>query len=160
MNAGHTPNHSVTAFNIGESGNATPTQIKHEETQEPNPTETILTRQFDGFDGVIDADPELKGPLGLTNNPLEDDPWLSVLDSKLEEVIKSRPTSPLDEYETSRDSLDAIEEFSLMGDLKEAQKLIGRSTSPIDEDEVDDSESQLQLRLKPSKNFGTSFGHL
>lgn len=86
MHAGHTPNHSISKFNL--MGDQTPTQEHHEEA----------THQLDGHaERMDDGDKELSSPLGLTNDSTADDPFLAALVEKLEEAKKSEGVSPSSE---------------------------------------------------------------
>jgi hypothetical protein len=91
MHAGHTPNHSITKLGdfLGESGSATPTQVNTESKHIHRPSRA----HFDG-QNEEDEDRELTSPLGLTNEALQDDPFLAALVEKLEEARKSGGVSP------------------------------------------------------------------
>jgi hypothetical protein len=135
MHAGHTPNHSITKFEFlgGSGGDETPTQEHHEEATH-RPDNIHRPSVAPGFDGPADPDPELSGPLGLTNDSTVDDPFLAALVEKLEEAKKSEGNSPSTESEVSL-----------------------RSEEVIEEGEKDDGPP---LRLKPSFNFGRPLGSM
>jgi len=135
MHAGHTPNHSISKFEFlgGSGGDETPTQEHHEETTH-RPEHVHRPSMASAFDGPSDPDPELSGPLGLTNDKAVDDPFLAELVEKLKEAKKSEGTSPSSESEISLKS-DEVKE----------------------EGEKDDGPP---LRLKPSFNFGRPLGSM
>ncbi len=116
---------------------ATPVQM-HQQTSPPEPrpsavkypsgrVERYLAPLEQGSGG---GDTELKGPLGLKNNNLEDKVFLRELDSKLLEAARSRTVE-------------------LVGQ-------INRSDNSADDLDLDQREPELQL--KPSMNFGSPFG--
>jgi len=137
MHAGHTPNHSITKLGdfLGESGSATPTQINSESKHIHRPS----CAHFDG-QNEADEDKELTSPLGLTNDALQDDPFLAALVEKLEEARKSEGVSP---------SSDSVASLHSDEEDRVAKKL------------VDEEEKDLPpLRLKPSINFGRPMGSM
>ena len=147
--AGHTPlarranpDDDDIASNPSSSA-ATPTQP---ETERP-PLEPHVTKvrppneRLDSYFPVIesnpnDADPELKGPLGLTNNRGNDENFLNQLDSKLQRAARS--------------------------DAAEASAVAGASDSnkpaAAAEENFEQPEQEPRLRIKRSMNFGTAFG--
>jgi hypothetical protein len=87
MHAGHTPNHSISKFDL--LGDQTPTQEHHEEATHPPYVDGPAEIAEDE-----DGDRELSVPLGLTNDSTVDDPFLAALVEKLQEAKKSEGTSP------------------------------------------------------------------
>ena len=149
MHAGHTPNHSVSKFSFlsgdAESGNATPTQEHHEETdsiQRPS-----IAPEYDGpaeeeVHDEDDGDKELSGPLSLTNDLAKDDPFLSVLVTKLEVEAKARASA--DASPTSE-----------TGRLPSPPR-----TLPAEDEEDEEKDEGPRLKLKPSTNFGRPLGSM
>ena len=88
----------------------------------------------DREDESRDEDPELKGPLGLDSSGGEGNPFLHELDTKLEQVARTKTSVP------PSVGLDA-------------------ETSPAKDDEdFEQPEPEPQLRIKRSMNFGSAFG--
>ena len=88
----------------------------------------------DREDTSRDEDPELKGPLGLNSSNGEGNPFLHELDSRLEQVARTKTSVP------PSVGLDA-------------------ETSPAKDDEdFEQPEPEPQLRIKRSMNFGSAFG--
>jgi hypothetical protein len=148
LHAGHTPNHSISRIEKIESGNITPTQAQHMQ----NPAAT--NDEYQAIDdNTFDDDPELQGPLGLTNDVPEDGDFLAALTEKLIEVSKSQPASPDEE------SLNNEER------REEAKDGLGILPSSIpehrDEDDVkSQSDDVPALRLRTTTNFGRPLGSL
>lgn len=148
MHAGHTPSHSVIHFDLGDSGVTTP------KTSAPGP-ESIATVVEQ--DESPTEDPELSGPLGLTNEAPEDKQFLAALTSKLEEVAESERTEKLDEQELSDGQV-----------LQNALRAIGRvnGTRRDDDEEgeglvaVASTDDIPMLKLKQTPNFGRPLGSL
>lgn len=150
MHAGHTPNASISKFpwidgaEEGPSGDATPRQ---EHLHRPSMTlgsqsdsnkidEKPLSDSGSDHD---DGDKELTGPLGFTNDAVQNDTFATELIHKLEklEEIEHKPTTRLSpEVAPPR-----------------------RKLSTEDEDE-DDKDEGPTLRLKPSINFGRPMGSM
>ena len=100
MHAGHTPNHSLIHFELGDSGLTTPKaskinrEMESELAGQPREDVHVLPEgQSCGEERLREAnssdesgDYELTGPLGLKNEAEEDDIFLKALTSKLEEV--------------------------------------------------------------------------
>jgi hypothetical protein len=153
MNAGHTPNHSIHKLELGDSGGATPTQEQHHFR---NPSMAI--GKPEERDKNIDTDPELRGPLGLKNDPPKDELFLAALTNKLKEVKESGLISP---SETSVDNED------LNDIMKSITSSIGPENKPLasvsegieDADDSKQDEAPL-LKVKASMNFGRPFGSL
>jgi hypothetical protein len=158
MHAGHTPNHSISKFDFGESGSATPTQETSDSQTDSNTSHNYdhghihrpSVAHFDGndedvgYDDVEDADRELIGQLGLTNEKHKDDVFLAQLTEKLaEEAKKSESVSP----------------SSMASDSS-----VGRANRRRLDEEGEGKENQADdvppLRLKPSSNFGRPFGSM
>ncbi len=154
MHAGHTPNHSISSFSFlggnGESGNATPTQEKHEEhLHRPSVSATshasfIHQRDEHEEDEDGHGDKELSGPLGFTNDSSQDDEFLTQLVHKLEEARKSQDASPSNETETNMES----EERAIS------------TSSNLEDDEEEEKIEAPRLKLKQSTNFGRPFGSM
>ncbi len=154
MNAGHTPNHSVHKFDLGDSGNATPTQEQH---GAPNPS--VAVDQLEKhMEKIIDPDPELRGPLGLKNDPPADDIFLATLTNKLREVKESGLLSPSEtsvdneDFKTSSKSLPAKDSAENKEPAANTEEIQDETEEPIDEVPI--------LRVKASMNFGRPFGSL
>jgi hypothetical protein len=151
MHAGHTPNHSVISFELGDSGLTTP------KAPVRNPESEVVVERVQ----VSVEDPELKGPLGLTNDAPEDDRFLAALTSKLEEVAENAVS------ETSEESV-AEQEMNDAEMLKTALHAIGRgSRCGLQEDDEGSgltpgasTDDIPVLRLKQSTNFGRPLGSL
>ena len=82
-----------------------------------------------------DADPELNGPLGLTNDKSEDDQFLNELDSKLQAAASKSLQTPT------------------VADASESG-----SSERGDEKDFQQPEHEPKLRMKRSMNFGSAFG--
>lgn len=95
----------------------------------PQPSVRIPSEKADTYFPAPDDDPELKGPLGLVSKPENDNHFLQELDQRL---------------------------------LSEAHKAVytpsENSVSGEQDDDGRDDDSEPKLKLKPSKNFGSSFG--
>ena len=88
----------------------------------------------DSEDKSRDEDPELKGPLGLNSSGSEGSSFLQELDSKLEQVARTKTSVP-----------------PSLG--------LDTETSPAkDEEDFEQPEPEPQLRIKRSMNFGSAFG--
>ena len=154
--AGHTPLARRSYFNNDGPGSTdaeTPTQPELERPPlEPHTTAVKLpSERSDSYfppvpdepEPIDNEDPELKGPLGLTNDASKDSQFLSALDSKLEQAAKSSPSS---------DNLDS-------------PAVPGASSNTTHDqgggDDVPDFEQpdhEPRLRIKRSINFGSAFG--
>ncbi|MCZ6910652.1 MAG: hypothetical protein O7C56_06945, partial [Rickettsia endosymbiont of Ixodes persulcatus] len=163
MHAGHTPNHSISKFDFGESGSATPMQEPSDPHTESNTmhnhdhgctheTYHPSVGNFDGAGhddedvGLEGQDRELTGQLGLTNEKHKDDLFLAQLTEKLaDEARKSEGVSP----------------SSVVSDFCVGRANRGREMGPregeevVKDNQVDDGPP---LRLKPSSNFGRPLG--
>jgi hypothetical protein len=135
MHAGHTPNHSITKLSdlLEESGSATPTQenIGYNLVHHPSATDGNNAQEDSG-------DVELSAPLGITNEPAEDDAFILQLVEKLDEVKKSEGFSPTSESVDSTSSADEI----------------------IEDAKADVDDDMPTLKLKPSLNFGRPIGQM
>ncbi|KFZ07174.1 hypothetical protein V501_06699 [Pseudogymnoascus sp. VKM F-4519 (FW-2642)] len=148
MHAGHTPNHSVIHFDLGDSGVTTPKST----ARGPESIPTVVEQDESPIE-----DPELSGPLGLTNDAPEDKQFLAALTSKLEEVAESERTEELDEQELSDGQV-----------LQNALRAIGRvNGSRRDDDEdgeglvaIASTDDIPMLKLKQTPNFGRPLGSL
>lgn len=140
MHAGHTPSHSITNLKeLMESGSATPTQVEiHVQHQDP-PTDP---EDPEVADIEIDEDPALEGPLGLKNNPVRDEIFLSEVNKKLLGAISSGKTSPTALSPSCED---------------EDEDMLGRGT-PVEKGGPEDIEGLPKLKIKQSMNFGRPFG--
>ncbi|KAL9128540.1 MAG: hypothetical protein Q9217_002805 [Psora testacea] len=156
MDAGHTPlaihKYSTLVSSVsGPSSKAgTPTGPSPEQERPPlEPPTTVFKvpseRQDSYFPAVQpaesmegDADPELKGPLGLTNEPSGDDKFLSELDTKL---LQAAQTETYGSLPASKDGAS---------DQSEEQAK--------DDANFEEPEHEPKLKIKRSMNFGTQFG--
>jgi hypothetical protein len=160
MHAGHTPNHSISKFDFGESGSATPTQETSDTNITHNPehghTHHIHRPSVAHLDGaghdeegvgygnLEDEDRELTGQLGLTNEKHRDDPFLAQLTERLaEEAKKSEGVSP-----SSIASEDSV------GRANRAR------ASENEEGKDKEADDVPPLRLRPSSNFGRPLGSM
>jgi hypothetical protein len=150
MNAGHTPNHSIHKLDLGESGGATPTQDQH---RLRNPSMAI--GESEQYDENIDLDPELRGPLGLKNDPPKDVLFLAALTNKLKEVKESGLISPGEDNEDSNGILNP----NVSSIVSENKPLTSVSEGIEDDDDSKQDEIPL-LKVKASMNFGRPFGSL
>ena len=109
--------------------------VTEDESQDEKDSTVGQEGEFrDREDKSRDEDPELKGPLGLNSSGGEGSPFLHELDSKLEQVARTKTSIP------PSTGLDA-------------------ETSPAKDDEdFEQPEPEPQLRIKTSMNFGTPFG--
>lgn len=153
MHAGHTPNHSVIHFELGESEITTP-KVSAQDS-EPTAAVTELAE-------LSNDDPELKGPLGLINDAPEDQQFLAALTSKLEEVAESAEAeSKMGERLKEQDMSDAEV-------LQNALRAIGRGNGL--KDDGDESSEGLvaavstddipMLKFKQTPNFERPLGSL
>lgn len=172
MHAGHTPNHSVIHFDLGDSGLTTPkaSKINHEVGNVPGnvkPVQVVRDSQsvdIDVLEDLDNGDVALTGPLGLKNEKAEDDVFLAALTLKLEEVAeKEQDAVSVTTTETDEDGNELGDEAL----LKQALSAIGRGINGNmdgSEDKMEDIESAKAdmpiLRLKPSVNFGRPLGSL
>ena len=152
--AGHTPLARRSYFNndgpssTGSTDADTPTQPEMERPPlEPHTTAVRLpSERSDSYfppvpdepEPIGNEDPELKGPLGLTNDASKDSKFLSALDSKLEQAANSS------------DHLDS-------------PAVAGASNTTSEErgDDVpgfEQPDHEPRLRIKRSMNFGSAFG--
>ena len=147
MHAGHTPNHSISKFPFlgdgAESGNATPTQEQHNQTEHPegqlHRPSAAQVKKSEEEDAHDHGDKELSGLLGLTNESAKDDVFLAQLVEKLEEARKSEGVSPSTESTSSKRSED-------------------RGSNPRDDE--DEKDEGPPLKLKSSFNFGRPLGRM
>ena len=152
--AGHTPLVRRSYFNndgpssTGTADADTPTQPELERPPlEPHTTAVKLpSERSDSYFPPVphepeptgNEDPELKGPLGLTNDFSADSKFLSALDSKLEQAAKAS---------------DNLESPAVAG--------ASNTTSEQGRDHVPGFEQldhEPRLRIKKSMNFGSAFG--
>jgi hypothetical protein len=147
LHAGHTPNHSISKFPFlgdgSESGNATPTQEQHNQTEHSegqlHRSSVVKVEESEEEDSYDHGDKELSGTLGLTNESAKDDVFLAQLVEKLEEARKSEGVSPSTESTSSKGSED-------------------RGSNPRDDE--DEKDEGPPLKLKPSFNFGRPLGSM
>lgn len=144
MNAGHTPNHSLTKLTWlkEDDGEATPKATLPVTFKGAIDRRASLALSLVSVpdDDEVEADEEengdrqLSGPLGLVGDAAVDNPFLAALTEKLEEVKRSsEPASPR-----------------------------GSETS-LDEDDEDDEDEVLEmpkLKIKSSLNFGRPMGRI
>jgi hypothetical protein len=153
MNAGHTPNHSIHKLDLGDSGGATPTQDQH---RLRNPSMAI--GEPEQHDENIDPDPELRGPLGLKNDPPKDELFLAALTNKLKEVKESGLISP---SETSLDNDDSNGMIpSIASSIVSENKALAPDSEGVEDDDDSKQDEVPVLRVKASMNFGRPFGSL
>lgn len=167
MHAGHTPNHSISKFDLGDlSGNATPTQSMSVVCEHIH--NTSMATEIPDLDGLsenheLDEDPELTGPLGFTNNAgsPQDDIFARELVSRLsEEALRQRmdthEESAIDdedeELDQVPDSFENKKEKGCESDGDNSSAAASTMSPPID--------GLPRLRLRPSTNFGKPFGTL
>ena len=148
--AGHTPLTRRSYFNNdGASSDAdTPTQPEMERPPlEPHTTAVKLpSERSDSYfppvpdkpEPIGNEDPELKGPLGLTNDASEDSKFLSALDSKLEQAAKSS---------------DNLESPAVAGASNPISNQGGDDVSGFEQ-----PDHEPRLKIKRSFNFGSEFG--
>ena len=154
--AGHTPLARRSYFsNDGpSSGDAeTPTQPEIERPPlEPLTTAVKLpSERSDSYFPPVPHDPEqmgnehpeLKGPLGLTNDASADNKFLSALDSKLEQAAKSLP-----------DNLDSPAVAGASSENTNSDQKGGDDDVP----DFEQPDHEPRLRIKRSINFGNAFG--
>ena len=154
--AGHTPLARRSYFNNNGPGSAdveTPTQPELERPPlEPHTTAVKLpSERSDSYfppvpdepEPIGNEDPELKGPLGLTNDASADNKFLRALDSKLEQAAKS----------SSSDNLDSP---AVAGASSNTNSDQGDNGDDVPGFEQPDHEPRL--RIKRSINFGSAFG--
>jgi hypothetical protein len=155
MNAGHTPNHSIHKLDLGDSGGATPTQDQH---RLRSPSMSINGPEQ--HDENIDPDPELRGPLGLKNDPPKDELFLAALTNKLEEVKESGLASPSEASVENEDSKGML--YSIASNIVSENKALASVSEGVeDEDDDDPKQDDIPLlKLKASMNFGRPFGSL
>ena len=153
--AGHTPLARRSYFNNDGPGSTdaeTPTQPELERPPlEPHTTAVKLpSERSDSYfppvpdepEPIGNEDPELKGPLGLTNDASADNKFLSALDSKLEQAAKS--------------SLNSLDSPAVAGASSNTNSDHGGGDDDVPEFEQPDHEPRL--RIKRSINFGSAFG--
>lgn len=163
MHAGHTPNHSISKFDFGESGGATPTQetsdshlhltdlnthsnIHHREhMHRPSVAYFDGTEEDRGYGDVEDGDRELTGQLGLTNERHKDDAFLAQLVEKLEEAKKSEGVSPS----------ESMSSWSSEGGNRH-----NRARAQEGNEGKEKEDDMPPLRLRPSSNFGRPLGSM
>ncbi|TQS35084.1 hypothetical protein Golomagni_04506 [Golovinomyces magnicellulatus] len=141
--AGHTPNHSVSKFNLPESGSVTPAQESSSDSKDKILTESgihdIKHQELDGHfsDESDEFDEKLSEPLGLINIRGPDEVFLTQLTEKLSE--EARKSENLNSPSSSEPS-----QFD-------------PSDSPQLSSQAEKEEGPL-LKMKPSMNFGRPFG--
>lgn len=152
--AGHTPLARRSHFNhdgpssTGSADADTPTQPDMERPPlEPHTTAVKLpSERSDSYfppvprEPLGNEDPELKGPLGLTNDASADNKFLSALDSKLEQAAKSSnsPGSP-----------------AVAGASNTTSEQCGGAD---DVPGFEQPDHEPRLKIKRSMNFGSAFG--
>ncbi|KAI1276379.1 hypothetical protein F5Y07DRAFT_389162 [Xylaria sp. FL0933] len=185
MHAGHTPNHSIsfsqlptvdsTASNTaGSSGTSTPTsfnEAKAAQADELSNESELATVPGDNQendvtrgpceDAVVteeaiyepsDEDPALKGPLCLKNRPAADEIFLRRLSDKLEEVKATEATpSVLNEPIIPEPAGELTE-------LKSNRLTDDDNNDSKPDDDIDEVEEDVPLKLKTSSNFGQPLG--
>ncbi|KAI9732913.1 MAG: hypothetical protein M1818_007345 [Claussenomyces sp. TS43310] len=152
MNAGHTPNHSVHKFELGDSGNSTPTQNR--QLLGAPSIEVDVDLQPDGQE---DEDPKLSGPLGLVNVNSEDDVFLATLTEKLKEVEESKQESSSPPGEVLLNDTRGSGQAGSSHQPNAILTIIGENDD-VAPSVVDDVPEVPRLRVKASTNFGKPFG--
>lgn len=155
LNAGHTPNHSIHKLDFGDSGGVTPIQ-----SQDRHHNPAIASGEtVQPVDENIDPDPELRGPLGLKNDPPKDELFLTALTNKLREVKESGLMS------SGEISLDNEDQNAMM--KPKAANVLPENKGPasVSEGLEDDGsmatvDETLVIKVKASMNFGRPFGSL
>ncbi|SZF01792.1 unnamed protein product [Blumeria hordei] len=141
--AGHTPNHSVTKFDLAESEAVSPANTrkdstdKHKHITQANSKE-IESGSKSSSEDSDDGDREFSGPLGLINEKVQDDLFLSQLTKKLAKEAKKK-----DDH-----SYDSVLSSNLV------------SQADISSSTPDQKDEGPKLRMKPSMNFGRPFGSM
>jgi hypothetical protein len=186
MNAGHTPNHSlslvptVTATTASSSGESTPTfvpveridsvaSVSSNELAEP-PTTVKGEGSGAETDSLADRtlDPEavgdrpLKGPLMVRNMPAHDEVFFRKLSDKLEEVSKGAEAAV---PTVLRDVAEPENQPTQDGDFTQHQ-FAGTDVAAADKSDTNGSSPQsnqgeevdVPLKMKKSSNFGAPFG--
>ncbi len=154
MNAGHTPNHSIHKLDLGDSGGTTPTQDQHR-LRNPSMAIDESIKHCEN----IDPDPELRGPLGLKNDPPKDELFLVALTNKLKEIKESGLISPVEASLENEDSTGTIK--SIVSSVISENTALASVSEGIEEDEDDSKQDEAPvLRVKASMNFGRPFGSL
>ncbi len=167
MHAGHTPNHSIIQFELGNSGLTTPkaSAVNHEVSAAEAAGYREEIRVYESSVDGDDGDHELTGPLGLMNAAGEDDAFLKALTHKLEEV-KDMEGDPVSVTTTgaTEDGMGGMGDAEV---LATALRAVGRGLGVCGGgdgigDGVRDSvpDDVPILKLKPSVNFGRPLGHL
>ncbi|KAI0997779.1 hypothetical protein K3495_g10410 [Podosphaera aphanis] len=156
MFAGHTPNYSLTKFDLSDSGASTPMQAQRNLDNMEKPATNDLrcnnlemqayfrachTKMEDSCDQSDDGDIELMGALGLTNESGTDTLFLARLTEKLAEEARKG--------EADAEPID----MPIHDDVSETIET--NSSCAWEADDVDECPV---LRIKPSLNFGTRFG--
>lgn len=146
--AGHTPLARRTYFNNdGASEIATPIQENEQPEVERPPLEPCTTcvklpsERSDSYfpappDPPEDQDPELNGPLGLTNNQGNDNRFLNELNNKLLQAARSETYEP--------PAVAGASEDNVVNDNRE--------------NDFEQPEHEPKLKMKTSMNFGSVFG--
>jgi hypothetical protein len=153
MNAGHTPNHSIHKLDLGDSGGATPTQDQHRFRNS-----SMAIGEPEQHDENIDPDPELRGPLGLKNDPPKDELFLAALTNKLKEVKESGLISPSEASQDSEDTNGMI--HSIASNIVSENKALASVLEGVEDDDDSKQDDVPLLRVKASMNFGRPFGSL
>lgn len=186
MNAGHTPNHSlslvptVTATTASSSGESTPTFVPAEsiesvvtapssEISEP-PTTVKSGASVAETDSLADRtlDPEgeedrpLKGPLMVRNMPAHDEVFFKKLSDKLEEVSKGTeaavPTVLRDVAEHEKSSTQDGEPVQQSFAPPDNAAAVKSDTGGSSPHSTKGEEVDVPLKIKKSSNFGAPFG--
>lgn len=163
--AGHTPRASV-SFIYKESANATPTQSKrpaHDPSMDSD--EAQVVGDLDGqTDGLVDEDPELKGPLSLPEDDRKFNGFLLNLTSKLEDAARNEELPsvvtnlpPADSVETTGQSSPTISSM-LSPSCGSADNHRAESQGTEEDDETE--ETIVPLKIKASMNFGKPLGRV
>ncbi|KAL8383708.1 hypothetical protein RB595_010760 [Gaeumannomyces hyphopodioides] len=185
MNAGHTPNHSLSLLPSGasteaqttasSSGEVTPTTAtgfegdsssvaskgKEKVTEEPvAPPATKETTELEGAPTMAtDEDPPLTGPLTLRNLPAKDAKFFDLLDKKLEDVSKGETDDALPKVLQSDTVAGPSGEAAAgVGDQKRESKT--QHSSQASSRSEPDTGLEIPLRIRKTINFGAPLGEI
>lgn len=168
MHAGHTPNHSISKFEL-ESGNATPTQAQSVVVVTEHIHHTSMDSQRSQIDGTTDddlkEDPELTGPLAFTadaTSPSNDVFARELLKRLSEEALLRSMKSDDPSAESLISDADASEDLDQVSVSLDRRERVGVGSGG----EGDDASTSPpidglpMLKMRPSANFGKPFGTL
>ncbi|KLU90770.1 hypothetical protein MAPG_10621 [Magnaporthiopsis poae ATCC 64411] len=184
MNAGHTPNHSLSVLpscastevqtTASSSGEVTPTTAtgfdcdsgsdkgKGREKATEEPAEPPVTKEaaaeLEGAPTTApDEDLPLKGPLHLRNLPAKDAKFFDLLDKKLNDVSKGETEDALPKV-LQNDTLAGPKAGEKAGDQKRESKSQHSSQAPSPSEA--ESSLEIPLRIRKTSNFGAPLGEI